>query len=170
MRGAWGGAKSDPKPRSSKGQWSAYGIGAAASTNKLIPKLQPLADPQTRPLSLPLSPKLWAPELGIRSNGVLRLLEIHTPTFPGGSDGKASACSAGDLGSIPGLGRSPRGGHSNPFQYCSWRIPRLEEPHGLWSTGIAESDTTEPLRAQTQETAFSKESSFGGSRFSVFVS
>ena len=35
--------------------------------------------------------------------------------FPGGSEGKESACNAGDLGSIPGLGRSPGGGHGNPF-------------------------------------------------------
>ena len=33
--------------------------------------------------------------------------------FPGGIDGKESACNAGDLGSIPGLGRSPGGGHGN---------------------------------------------------------
>ena len=38
--------------------------------------------------------------------------------FPGGSDSKESACSAGDLGSIPGLGRSLRGGNGDPFQ-CS---------------------------------------------------
>jgi len=37
--------------------------------------------------------------------------------FPGGSDGKASACSVGDLGSIPGLGRSPGEGNGNPLQY-----------------------------------------------------
>ena len=37
--------------------------------------------------------------------------------FPGGSDGKASACNAGDLGSIPGLGRSPGEGNGNPLQY-----------------------------------------------------
>ena len=36
--------------------------------------------------------------------------------FPGGSDGKASACSAGDLGSIPGLRRSPGEGNGNPLQ------------------------------------------------------
>ena len=39
--------------------------------------------------------------------------------FPGISEGKESACSVGDLGSIPGLGRSPGGGHDNPLQY-SW--------------------------------------------------
>ena len=44
---------------------------------------------------------------------------------PGGSDGKESTCSAGDLGSIPGLGRSPGGGHGNPLQYAC-----LENPYG----------------------------------------
>ena len=37
--------------------------------------------------------------------------------FPGGSDNKESACNVGDLCSIPGLGRSPGGGHGNPLQY-----------------------------------------------------
>ena len=37
--------------------------------------------------------------------------------FPGGSDDKETACNAGDLGSIPGLGRCPGGGHGNPLQY-----------------------------------------------------
>ena len=45
--------------------------------------------------------------------------------FPGGSDGKESACNVGDLGSIPVLGRSPGGGHGNPLQYSC-----LENPHG----------------------------------------
>ena len=36
--------------------------------------------------------------------------------FPGGSAGTESACSVGDLGSIPGLGRSAGGGHGNPLQ------------------------------------------------------
>ena len=46
--------------------------------------------------------------------------------FPGGLlDGKESACKAGDLGLIPGLGRSPGGGHGNPLQYSY-----LENPHG----------------------------------------
>ena len=37
--------------------------------------------------------------------------------FPGGSDGKESACNAGDPGLIPGLGRSSGEGNGNPFQY-----------------------------------------------------
>ena len=44
---------------------------------------------------------------------------------PGGSDGKQFACNVGDLGLIPGLGRSPGGGYGNPLQ-CSC----LENPHG----------------------------------------
>ena len=37
--------------------------------------------------------------------------------MPGDSDGKEFACTAGDSGLIPGLGRSPGGGHGNPLQY-----------------------------------------------------
>ena len=43
--------------------------------------------------------------------------------FPGGSDGKASACNAGDLGSIPGSGRSPGEGNGNPLQYSCLENP-----------------------------------------------
>ena len=45
--------------------------------------------------------------------------------FPRSSDVKESACNAGDLGSISGLGRSPGGGHDNPLQYSC-----LENPQG----------------------------------------
>ena len=66
--------------------------------------------------------------------------------FPGGSDGKESTCNAGDLGSIPGLGRSPRGRHGNPLQYSC-----LERPHGqkslegCSSRGCKESEMIERL-------------------------
>ena len=62
------------------------------------------------------------------------------------SGGKESACNVGDLGSIPGLGRSPRGGHGNPLQYYS-----LENPHGPRSLvgyspwGCKESGSSERL-------------------------
>ena len=45
--------------------------------------------------------------------------------FPGGSEGKVSVCNAGDLSSIPGLGRSPGEGNGNPLWY-----PFLENPMG----------------------------------------
>ena len=46
--------------------------------------------------------------------------------FPGSSDGKESACNVGDLGLVPGLGRSPRGRHGNLLQYFC-----LENPQGF---------------------------------------
>ena len=46
-----------------------------------------------------------------------------------------SAGVAGDPGSIPGLGRSPRRGNGNPLQYSCWRIPGREKPGGLQSMG-----------------------------------
>ena len=65
-----------------------------------------------------------------------------TKGFPGSSNGKESTCNEGDLSSVPGLGRSPGGGHGNPLQ-CSC----LENPQGqrslvgssLW--GCKESST-----------------------------
>ena len=63
--------------------------------------------------------------------------------FPCGSDSKKSSCNAGDLGSIPGSGRSPGEGNGNPLQYSC-----LENPmdRGAWRAtvhGIAESDMTD---------------------------
>ena len=55
--------------------------------------------------------------------------------FPGSSDSKTSACSAGDPGSIPGLGRCPGEGNGNPLQSLAWKIPWTEEPGGLQSMG-----------------------------------
>ena len=66
--------------------------------------------------------------------------------FPGGSDGKESAFNVGDLDSLPGLGRSPGGGHGNPLQYSG-----LENPYGQRSLvgysprGRKKSDRTEQL-------------------------
>ena len=53
----------------------------------------------------------------------------------GGSDGRVSACSAGDLGSIPGLGRSPGEGNGNPLQYSCLENSRTEELGRLQSMG-----------------------------------
>ena len=55
--------------------------------------------------------------------------------FPGGSEDKVSACNAGDLGSVPGLGRSPGEGNGNPLQYSF-----LENPmdRGAWRATVHE--------------------------------
>ena len=67
--------------------------------------------------------------------------EVIRYCFPGGSEVKASACNAGDLGSIPGSGRSPGEGNGNPLQHSC-----LENPMGggaWWATvhGVAKSQT-----------------------------
>ena len=72
-----------------------------------------------------------------------------TTKLKGGSDGKESVCNVGYLGLIPGLGRSPGGGHGEPLQYSC-----LENPHGHRSLvgygpwGSKETDTTERLSTQ----------------------
>ena len=92
------------------------------------------------------------PHVGTRPVYILCFSKIYlhppliTSGFPGGSDGKESACTAGDMGLIPELERSPRGGHGNPLQYSC-----LENPHGQRSLegyspgGCKESDMTEGL-------------------------
>ena len=64
----------------------------------------------------------------VNSLVIIRLLQ-RLMVFPGGSEVKASACNAGDLGSIPGSGRSPGEGNGNPLQYSC-----LENPmdRGAW--------------------------------------
>ena len=52
----------------------------------------------------------------------------------GVSDGKESACNAGDLGSVPGLGRSPGEGMATHSSVLAWRIPWTKEPGGPQST------------------------------------
>ena len=61
--------------------------------------------------------------------------------FPGDSEGKMSACNAGDLGSIPGLGRSPGEGNGNPLEYTCLENPR--DGGAWWATahGVAKSRT-----------------------------
>ena len=71
---------------------------------------------------------------------VLKML-VYKLSFPGSPDGKMSARNAGDLGSIPGSGRSPGEGNGNPFQYSC-----LENPMdgGVWWAtvhGVAKSRT-----------------------------
>ena len=61
--------------------------------------------------------------------------------FPGGSDGKESAYSAGDPGSILGSERSPGEGHGNPLQYCCLQSPM--DRGAWWATahGVSKGET-----------------------------
>ena len=65
---------------------------------------------------------------------------IALTILPSSSDGKESACNAGDLGSIPGLRRSPGEGKGYPLQYSG-----LENSMDSVVHGVAESDMTERL-------------------------
>ena len=87
----------------------------------------------------------WGPQTSLFYNSYLASLDLILG-FPSGSKSKESACNVGDLDLIPGLGRSPGGGHGNPLQYSC-----LEKPHGQRNlagyspSGHKESDTTEWL-------------------------
>ena len=63
-------------------------------------------------------------------------MDIYTLLY-GGSGDKQSACNVGDLGSIPGLGRSPEERNGNPLQYSC-----LENPHGQRSLGATVHEVT----------------------------
>ena len=86
----------------------------------------------------------------------LTLVVIHLLTicFSDGSEGKESTCSVEYLGSVPGLGRSPGGGHGNPLQYSC-----LENRHGQRSLagcspwGCKKSDMTERLNTHKHTSA-----------------
>ena len=71
--------------------------------------------------------------------------------FPGGAEVKASACNVGDLGPIPGSGRSPGEGNGNPLQYSCLKNPM---DRGAWQAtvhgGHKESDMTERLSLFTR--------------------
>ena len=56
--------------------------------------------------------------------------------FPGGSEGKESACNAGDSGSIPGSGSTLEKEMATHSSTLAWKIPWMEKPGRLQSTGL----------------------------------
>ena len=92
--------------------------------NKKIPDLKMITGTKILTLST-----LFCPPLSKRFPGKILVYK----GFPCGSDGKESARNAGDLGSIPGLGRSPGEGHDDPLQYSC-----LENPmnRGAWQAMV----------------------------------
>ena len=71
----------------------------------------------------------------------LKVFEGQSVESPGGSDCKESACSEGDLGSIPGLGRAPGEGHRNALQYSC--LENFMDRGTSWATvhGVGKSRT-----------------------------
>ena len=89
----------------------------------------------------PISVSQWAIVPQPRTKGTIFSMIKVCYSFPGDLDGKASACSVGDPGSIPGSGRSPGDGNGNPLQY-----PCLENSMdgGAWQAivrGVTKSQT-----------------------------
>ena len=70
------------------------------------------------------------------SGYVLVKRRLHLGGFPGGSDGKASVCNAGDPGSIPGWGRFPGEGNGNPLQNPCLENPMDKESWQARSIGL----------------------------------
>ena len=72
----------------------------------------------------------WVKHLTLRNSPE----NLLPPSFPGGSDGKESACNEEDQGSIPGSGRSPEEEMATHSSILACRIPWTEKPVGLQST------------------------------------
>ena len=84
---------------------------------------------------------LHVPYLHTMYEGLQFWSQTKLDKVPGDSDGKESACNAGDLGSIPGWGRSPGEGKGNPFQYSCLGNPMDK---GTWQAtvqGVTKSQT-----------------------------
>ena len=83
-----------------------------------------------------LWPDLWEGSLRSHHTGTLK-----KQGFPGGSEGKESACNSGDTGLIPGLGRSPGESNGNTLQYS--RLENSMYRGAWWATahGVTKSRT-----------------------------
>ena len=108
---------------------------AAIDPGSLSPLGLPLSCSSTLPCSTPTQ------ALGFSSLRGLEKLWTVSRGFPGGSDGKESACHAGGPGLILGLGRSPGEGNGNPLQYSCLENPIDRGGQRATVRGVAESRT-----------------------------
>ena len=114
--------------------------GSAPASSEICCKLKlgSLAHPKSHPCALTSSPSDPHTHSSVVSNSFsnYRFTISYTSSgFPWCSDSKESTYSSRDLGSIPGSGRSPGGGHGNLLQYSCLENPQGEEPGGLQSVG-----------------------------------
>ena len=92
------------------------------------------------PFPASLVPQLWT-LVNKAMSLFFNTLSSFVMGFPGGSEAEASACNAGDLGSIPGLGRSPGEGNGSPLQYSCLENPMDGEDWWAMVHGVAKSWT-----------------------------
>ena len=112
----------------------------------LPPRPQTMCDAPLPPVHWPLSPALGnCPSLLQTHLDFVKRNNSLPEGFPGGSDGKQSACNVGDPSWIHGSGRSHRVGNGTPLQYSCLENPMDREAVGYSSWGHKESDTTEQL-------------------------
>ena len=90
--------------------------------------------------------------------------------FPSSSNGKESTCNVGDLGSIPGLGRSPGGGHGKPLQYPCLENSYGQEPGGLHSMDSQRVGHDWATKHTVQATIYRQSLSFSNTSLPSFVS
>ena len=108
------------------------------SLGNIIPALNLEGDYNNVWTTLKYFCKIWYPQIYIQN---IKQMEICTLDFCGGSDGKESACNAGDTGLTPRLGRSLGEGNGNPLQYSCLGKPM--DRGAWWATvhGVAKSRT-----------------------------
>ena len=92
-------------------------------------------------------------------NNKIVYLEIVYVGFPGSSNGKESACNAGDQGSIPGISREHplEKGMATHSSTLAWKIPRTEGLAGCSPWGLTGSDMTEETKQQQHKVHKSRE-------------
>ena len=92
-------------------------------------------------------------------NNKIVYLEIVYVGFPGRSNGKESACNAGDRGSIPGISREDplEKGMATHSSTLAWKIPRTEGLAGCSPWGLTGSDMTEETKQQQHKVHKSRE-------------
>ena len=127
--------------KSAKPLWMLFPLSGALSLWRGLPSSplevttqESFPNPSISPVSLPL----YSPKACFLAH-CFRLSQ----GFRGGLNSKESSCNAGDLGSVPGLIRSPGVGHSNPLQYSCLENPHRQRSLGGYSPwGHKELDTT----------------------------
>ena len=86
------------------------------------------------------------------SSAVFQQLHRDGMGFPGGGVVKNLPANAGDMGSIPGLGRCTRGGIGNPLQYSCWKFSMDRRAWKASVHEVTESDTAEHLSTESRDT------------------
>ena len=105
--------------------WDSPGKNTGMGCHFLLQCMRVKNETEVTQSCLTLSDSVDCSPPGSSVHGIFRATHSNILGLPGSSAGKESPCNAGDLGSIPGLGRSPGGGHGNSLQYSC-----LENPHG----------------------------------------